>query len=34
MGIAVAVSHRRPKGDAWGRFVVMLVIADPETHGI
>ncbi len=34
MGIAVAVSHRRPKGDAWGRFVVMLVIADPETQGI
>ena len=34
MGIAVAVSHRRPKGDAWGRYVVMLVIADPESHGI
>jgi hypothetical protein len=34
LGIAVAVSHRRPKGDAWGRYVVMLVIADPETHGI
>jgi hypothetical protein len=34
LGIAVAVSHRRPEGDAWGRYVVMLVIADPETHGI
>jgi hypothetical protein len=34
MGVAVAVSHRRAKGDAWGRYVVMLVIADPETHGI
>jgi hypothetical protein len=34
MGVAVAVSHRRPKGEAWGRYVVMLVIADPESHGI
>jgi hypothetical protein len=34
LGVAVAVSHRRPKGEAWGRFVVMLVIADPESHGI
>ena len=34
LGIAVAVSHRRPEGDAWGRYVVMLVIADPESHGI
>jgi hypothetical protein len=34
LGVAVAVSHRRPKGEAWGRYVVMLVIADPEAHGI
>ena len=34
LGVAVAVSHRRAKGDAWGRYVVMLVIADPESHGI
>lgn len=34
MGIAVAVSHRRREGDAWGRYVVMLVIADPESHGV
>jgi len=34
LDIAVAVSHRRLEGDAWGRYVVMLVIADPESHGI
>ena len=34
LDVAVAVSHRRPEGDPWGRYVVMLVIADPESHGV
>lgn len=34
LGVAVSVSHRREKGDAWGRYVVMLVLADPEAAGV
>jgi hypothetical protein len=34
LGVAVAVSHRRAKGDAWGRYVVLLVLADPEAEGV
>jgi hypothetical protein len=30
--LAVAVSHRKRKGDAWGRYVVMLVIVAPESR--
>jgi len=31
--VAVAVTHRRKPGDPWGRYVVMLVVADPEARG-
>jgi len=34
LGVAVAVSHRRAKGEPWGRYVVMLVLADPEAQGV
>lgn len=34
LSVAVAVSHRRPEGDAWGRYVVMMVVADPESRGV
>ncbi|MDJ0851059.1 MAG: hypothetical protein QNK04_22025 [Myxococcota bacterium] len=34
LGVAVAVSHYLPKGEAWGRYVVMLVVSDPETRGV
>jgi hypothetical protein len=30
--LAVAVSHRKEKGEPWGRYVVMLVIAAPESR--
>lgn len=31
--VAVAVSHRKREGEPWGRYVVMLVISDPEAWG-
>jgi hypothetical protein len=34
LDVAVAVSHRRKPGDPWGRYVVMLVIADPDARGV
>jgi hypothetical protein len=30
--LAVAVSHRKEQGEAWGRYVVMLVIVAPESR--
>jgi hypothetical protein len=31
--LAVSVSHHRPAGEPWGRYVVMLVVADPQQWG-
>lgn len=31
--VAVAVTHHQPEGQAWGRYVVMLVVSDPEARG-
>lgn len=31
--LAISVSHRRPAGEPWGRYVVMLVVADPQQWG-
>jgi len=33
VALAVGVSHRRPEGEPWGRYVVLLVAADPEGAG-
>jgi hypothetical protein len=30
--LAVAVSHRKKKGEAWGRYVVLMVIVAPESR--
>ena len=30
--VAVAVSHRKEKGQAWGRYVVMLIVVAPESR--
>jgi hypothetical protein len=30
LSVAVAVSHRQREGEAWSRYVVLLVIAEPE----
>ena len=30
LGLAIGVSHHRPEGEPWGRYVVMLVVAEPE----
>jgi hypothetical protein len=31
--VAVAVTHHRPEGEPWGRYVVMLVVSEPEVRG-
>jgi hypothetical protein len=31
--VAVAVSRQQPEGEPWGRYVVMLVVSDPEAWG-
>jgi hypothetical protein len=33
LGLALAISHREEPGEAWGRWVVMVVVADAEGHG-
>jgi hypothetical protein len=33
LGLALAVSHREEPGEPWGRWVVMVVVADPEAQG-
>jgi hypothetical protein len=30
LGLAIGVSHYQPEGEPWGRYVVMLVAAEPE----
>lgn len=30
LGLAIGVSHCQPEGEPWGRYVVMLVAAEPE----
>jgi hypothetical protein len=30
LGLAIGVSHHQPEGEPWGRYVVMLVAAEPE----
>jgi hypothetical protein len=32
--VAVAVSHTKRNGEPWGRYVVMLVVSDPEAWGV
>jgi hypothetical protein len=32
--VAVAVTHHQPEGEAWGRYVVMLVVSEPEARGV
>jgi hypothetical protein len=32
--VAVAVSHTKRDGEPWGRYVVMLVVSDPEAWGV
>jgi len=31
--VAIGVSHHQPSGEAWGRYVVLIVAAGPEGHG-
>jgi hypothetical protein len=33
LGLALAISHREEPGEPWGRWVVMVVVADAEDHG-
>jgi hypothetical protein len=33
LGLAVSVTHKREEGEPWGRYVVMLVVADPAGFG-
>ncbi len=33
LGLALAISHREEPGEPWGRWVVMVVVADTEGHG-
>jgi hypothetical protein len=33
LNVAVAVAHRQEEGEPWGRYVVMLVVADPAGRG-
>jgi hypothetical protein len=33
LGVAVAVTHRRPEGEPWGRYVVLVVFAEAESRG-
>jgi hypothetical protein len=30
LGLAISVSYHQPEGEPWGRYVVMLVAAEPE----
>lgn len=32
LGVAVGVSYHQPPGEPWGRYVVILVAAEPESH--
>ena len=33
LAVAVAVSHRQEEGEPWGRYVVLLVLSQPEGRG-
>ena len=33
LAVAVAVGHRKREGEPWGRYVVLLVVAAPESRG-
>jgi hypothetical protein len=33
LAVAVAVTHRRPEGEPWGRYVVLVVFAEAESRG-
>jgi len=33
LGLALAISHREEPGEPWGRWVVMVVVADAEDRG-
>jgi hypothetical protein len=32
IGVAIGVSYFKPEGEAWGRYVVMMVVASPRRH--
>jgi hypothetical protein len=32
LGVAVGVSYRKPEGEPWGRYIVMMVAAEPRSH--
>jgi hypothetical protein len=34
IGVAIGVSYVKPKGEAWGRYVVMIVVAPPRQHRV
>lgn len=34
IGVAIGVSHFKPEGEAWGRYIVMMVVASPRRHPI
>ncbi len=33
LGVAVGVSYRKVEGEAWGRYVVMLLTSRPPQRG-
>ena len=33
LGVAVGVGYRKPEGEPWGRWVVLVVVALPESRG-
>ena len=33
LGVAVGIGYRKPEGEPWGRWVVLLVVAAPESRG-
>jgi hypothetical protein len=34
IGVAIGVSYVRPQGEAWGRYIVMMVVASPRRHEV
>jgi hypothetical protein len=34
IGVAIGVSYFKPEGEAWGRYVVMMVVASPRRHQV
>jgi hypothetical protein len=34
IGVAIGVSYFKPEGEAWGRYVVMMIVASPRRHRV